>query len=103
MSDALTDTNAGGAIAPGSAGAASPIAPGRFRAISADLNPRDEVGRTALLVATLDNQVAIAKILISAGANPNIADKARRTPLQMARHFNNKELTDALLLHGAKE
>jgi type IV secretory pathway VirB10-like protein len=45
----------------------------------------DELGRTPLMLATLDRQAATVAMLLAHGANPNTPDSAGRTPLEVAR------------------
>ena len=46
----------------------------------ADLEARDAQGRTALLLATLANNIEIAQALIEAGADVNAKDAIKDTP-----------------------
>lgn len=46
----------------------------------ADLETRDDRGRTPLLVAVTENRVEVAGILLEAGADPNALDERHDTP-----------------------
>lgn len=50
----------------------------------ADLNGRDERGRTAVMAATHTNQVEIVRVLIEAGADINIRDNRSDNPFLYA-------------------
>ncbi|MGM9968071.1 MULTISPECIES: ankyrin repeat domain-containing protein [unclassified Rummeliibacillus] len=50
----------------------------------ADLDQRNERGRTPLMIATYNNDVEIAKILIATGADVNIQDDMHNTPFLYA-------------------
>ena len=49
----------------------------------------------------LENSVPIIKYLLACGANPNIFDRQRNTPLLQAALFGNKNAVESLLEHGA--
>jgi Ankyrin repeats (many copies) len=68
----------------------------------ADLNARDGLGRTALMLAVLHHQTAAASALLAYGADPNGADANGVTPLQAARAQNAADLVAALRLYGAR-
>lgn len=68
-----------------------------------DINQRDNVkGQTPLLLACGQGHKRMVYILLSAGANPNIADKDGDTPLIMAVDDNNSTIADLLLFYGAQ-
>ncbi len=67
-----------------------------------DVNSRDEAGRTALMLATLHVRTEAVKELLAHGADPNIADNMRITPLQVARSRGDTEIIDALKNAGAR-
>lgn len=46
--------------------------------------------------------LAIAELLLSAGANPSYRNSAGQTPLMMAALFNRRAIIDVLLQAGAK-
>lgn len=75
----------------------------RLIAMGADVNHRDRLsGRTVLLDLVLDrpHQTAI-RVLLDAGADPNIADSAGLTPLMAAAAKPDPELVEMLLDAGA--
>ena len=60
------------------------------------INARDESGRTALMLATLNGQGDAVDVLLSHGADPNVADAHGTTPLQAALAGNHAEIAAAL-------
>ncbi len=58
---------------------------------------------TALMAAVVKGQMEIVKILLQAGADPNIADAGNITPLILASMFQNVELFRLLLQSGARK
>jgi uncharacterized protein len=67
----------------------------------ADVNARSDDGSTALLWATHWNHAAAADLLIRAGANANLANEFRITPLSLACTNGSAALIEALLKAGA--
>ncbi|AEF55528.1 ankyrin repeat domain-containing protein [Marinomonas posidonica] len=68
-----------------------------------DINTQDSYGKTALHYATLKKsarndytQAQIVKLLINAGANPNLQDKNLSTPLHLSVKYNLLHTTNAL-------
>lgn len=49
---------------------------------------RDVRGQSALIVAVLADRAAVAEVLLSAGASPNLADSFGATPLWYCGQFN---------------
>ncbi|PGS53381.1 ankyrin repeat domain-containing protein [Bacillus sp. AFS041924] len=49
-----------------------------------NLNAQDSTGRTALMIATYNNDVKTAKVLIDAGADVNIQDHMKNSPFLYA-------------------
>ncbi|CAJ1002035.1 ankyrin repeat domain-containing protein [Brevibacillus aydinogluensis] len=70
---------------------------------SMDPNITDEEGRTALFIAVREKNVELAKYLLSVNADPNIKDFYDDSPLELAKGYNNKDLVDLLIQHGARE
>jgi hypothetical protein len=66
------------------------------------INARDESGRTALMLATLHGQGDAVDVLLSHGADPNIADTRGTTPLQAALAGNQAAIAAALQRAGAR-
>ena len=81
-------------------------APEYFTAIAADGNavaPREPAGDEAKLMAAVRHtNVDAVRSLIGAGANPNMGDYWRNTPLLEAVRQDNLELTQILLDAGAR-
>jgi ankyrin repeat protein len=63
----------------------------------AALEAKDSTGATALMKAVLQSQPEIAKILLSAGANPNTANHQRMTPLMAAIMNGDDAMVDLLI------
>ncbi|WP_181918336.1 MULTISPECIES: ankyrin repeat domain-containing protein [unclassified Wenzhouxiangella] len=69
----------------------------------ADPNVQKRNGQTPLHVAAWHDQTAVARALISAGADPNIRDEsAGETPLHTAVRANNPEMVILLMSGGAR-
>lgn len=74
----------------------------------ADINVRDELGRTALMVAVDETYSGIVKYLLEHGAEPNISDNDGDSPLDVAKYSSlfrvhgDTEIVDLLVAHGAK-
>jgi ankyrin repeat protein len=66
----------------------------------ADVNARDQTGRTALWFAAERGNVEAVKLLLAAHADVNARDRAERSSLDVAA---NKQVADLLTLAGAKK
>jgi ankyrin repeat protein len=66
-----------------------------------DINLQDEEGKTALAWAALAGDVESTRMLLEAGADPNITDHSLDTPLMFAVYSTNPEVIPVLLSHGA--
>lgn len=64
----------------------------------ANMDLRDEDGKTALMKAIPDGNADVPKLLIDAGANVNIADRNGRTALMYA---TNATIAEHLITHAA--
>eukprot|EP00042_Codosiga_hollandica_P045871 m.472870 g.472870 ORF g.472870 m.472870 type:complete len:564 (-) comp57116_c0_seq14:482-2173(-) len=64
--------------------------------IRLQINALDNKGQTALMVATLGNSVASARMLLAAGANPNIPSRGC-SPLHIAAELLDSGLLETLL------
>jgi ankyrin repeat protein len=62
---------------------------------------RDEAGRTALFAASQRGHIEIARALLAAGADVNIADLTANTPYYVAALGRHADLTGVLLDAGA--
>lgn len=51
---------------------------------SSHLDAQDNLGRTALVLASCHSNYEVARILLQYGANPNITDRSKRSPLHFA-------------------
>ena len=58
---------------------------------------------TPLLLALHSNHPEVARLLIDKGAEVNVRDKMRHTPLKYATEEKNQELIKLLRDHGAKD
>ena len=68
----------------------------------ADIDSRDAVGRTALMLATLHGQSNAVAVLLAYGADPNAADADGTTPLQAAKAGDHPAIVAALQRYGAR-
>lgn len=68
----------------------------------ADVNTRDENGRTLLLIATNNQQLEIAKILVAHGADVNLQSNNLDSPFLYAGASGQLELVKLYLEHGAR-
>jgi hypothetical protein len=68
----------------------------------ATLDARDDLGRTPLMLATLNGQLDSVRLLLRRGANPNIADNEGSTPLQRAQTVHFDEIARLLQAAGAQ-
>ena len=68
----------------------------------ADVDSRDAVGRTALMLATLRGQASAVAVLLAYGADPNAADADGTTPLQAAKAGDHPAIVAALQRYGAR-
>jgi len=73
-----------------------------FIANGANLNAKDKVGRTPLMLAAWKGQTEILQLLLVNGANPNAENKSGTTALMYASRFGNLEAAHALLDKGAQ-
>lgn len=67
----------------------------------ATINVRDNRGRTALLIATHDNNVALARVLIAAGADVNVKDNIGDSPFLYAGAEGRDDILRMTLEAGA--
>jgi ankyrin repeat protein len=63
----------------------------------------DLLGRTPLIIATMNGHVVLVRILLARGANVNISDMEGWTALRYARGFGYTDITQLLLAAGARE
>ncbi len=68
----------------------------------ADIDSRDAVGRTALMLATRHGQTDAVAVLLAYGADPNAADADGTTPLQAAKAGDHPAIVAALQRYGAR-
>jgi hypothetical protein len=66
------------------------------------INERDRLGRTALLLAVMNDQEAVVRALLERGADPNLSDAEGRTPLAIARERNDTRMVETLRQAGAR-
>jgi hypothetical protein len=67
-----------------------------------DIDARDPSGRTALMLAVLNDQKEAVNSLLAAGADPNVADTSGTTPLEAAVAGARSEIAAALRRAGAR-
>jgi ankyrin repeat protein len=65
------------------------------------IDARDEAGRTALLIATYNNRIGVARVLIDAGADVNAKDDISDTPYLYAGAEGRIEILQMMLGAGA--
>ncbi|WP_084259480.1 ankyrin repeat domain-containing protein [Microtetraspora malaysiensis] len=69
-------------------------------ASGADIEARDRLRRTALLLAAAADHVEVAEVLVAAGANPNAQDSRRDTPWLVTGVTGSVAMLNALLPAG---
>ncbi|EAX90040.1 hypothetical protein TVAG_294210 [Trichomonas vaginalis G3] len=72
-----------------------------FLSHGANVNDKDENGKTALHYTAVNNSKEIAEVLLSHGANINEKNENGDTALHIAAWNNSKEIAEVLLSHGA--
>ncbi|ESO07019.1 hypothetical protein HELRODRAFT_171057 [Helobdella robusta] len=73
-----------------------------FESQEYDVNGRDKFYRTPLMIAILNSDINLVKILVSKGAYVNVRDNFLWTPLHLACHVGNIDIVQFLLQKGAK-
>ncbi|KAM4705765.1 transient receptor potential cation channel subfamily A member 1 [Rhinophrynus dorsalis] len=68
-----------------------------------DLNAVDQIGYTPLHWAVEKNKVESVKVLLSRGANPNILNIYRLSPLHLAIQLSYNSIVETLILHSATD
>lgn len=63
----------------------------------AKLDVKDTAGRTALMLATINNHYEVVEVLLKAGADMAIRDYQRKTCLDHALEFSRDQIADLLL------
>ena len=71
-------------------------------AAGADVNVRDDLGVSPLLIASTNASAPMVERLLAAGANPNAASLGGETPLLVASRAGNAAVVNALLAKGAQ-
>lgn len=73
----------------------------RLLAAGADMEARDDIGRTPLILAAWLGDAVTAKALVGAGADVNAKDEHGRTPLILAAWSGSAEIANLLVGAGA--
>ena len=68
---------------------------------SADVNVRNELGHTPLVIACYHGHYEIARLLLAAGANVNASDNGGNTALMGVSFKGYADLAELLIRHGA--
>ena len=68
----------------------------------AAVDARDELGRTALMLAVALDRPDIIRLMLDRGADPNAVDNAGQTPLQQAKQKNLRDVAALLERAGAR-
>ena len=63
----------------------------RNKAVRATIDAQSRSGCTALWHASIANRAEVVKVLVEVGANPMVADRDGRTPLDMAKNEGHGE------------
>ena len=71
-------------------------------AAGADVNAKDDVGKTPLHWTAYYGHKEIVELLIAKGADVNVLDGGGYTPLDRAIKKNHTEIADLLRKHGGK-
>lgn len=66
-----------------------------------DVNDRDYLGDTALIIAARDHNLEMVKILIEAGADCNVKGLSNLSPLNYAKIYKNNEMKEYIEEHIA--
>jgi len=66
-----------------------------------DVNAKNRMGMTPLVVAAMNNRTAVCEFLVTKGADLNAKDGKGQTALYFAVDRNNKELVEMLVKKGA--
>ncbi len=69
----------------------------------AEVDAKDENGRTALMYAVEQNRTAAAQVLLARGVNVQVKDKFGMTSLKKAKQFGYKDTIELLKRAGADE
>jgi ankyrin repeat protein len=73
----------------------------QYLADGADVNTKDDDGRTPLHYVANEGHMEIAELLISKGADLNAKDKIRGTPLHYAAAYDHKEIVELIIAADA--
>lgn len=74
--------------------------PNLYNIASGEVNAKDSKGRTLLYYAAKYGQTEIARQLLEAGCDPNIADRNKNTPLHEATDGSHLEVIRLLVKSG---
>jgi len=66
------------------------------------LNAPDPQGRTPLMIGVLSHQSATVRLLLERGADPNVADRLGRTPLEVAQAQGDVAMSTAIAAAGGR-
>ena len=69
----------------------------------ADIEAKDQGGKTPLISASESSQPEVMKLLLDKGADTNAKDKHNRTALKLAAEGSHTQIVELLKAHGAKK
>ncbi len=70
--------------------------------LGGNINQASDCGTTPILMASKQDDIAMVRVLLDAGANPNVF-ATNTSPLTNAIQHHNKEMIKLLIKHGARE
>jgi len=70
--------------------------------LGGNINQASDCGTTPILMASKQDDLAMVRILLDAGANPNVF-ASNTSPLTNAMQHHNKEMIKLLSKHGARQ
>ena len=66
---------------------------------NADINSKNNIGNTPLILSVLDSNTESVKLLLDAGADISIRNNKREQAIELAKQANNKAIIELLDKH----